>query len=259
VDDALRELVRALEPELVVASGDLANRGRAAQLEEARALLVSLGRPVLAVPGNHDIPYTFPGRVTRPWQPFEQAFGTVAPVHRSDALVAVGLNSVRPWRHQGGRLSESELKRARSELASAAGGALRLVVLHHHLAGAPWRAARKFPLEHRDRALAALAEGGAELVVGGHIHQSTTVERHEFVAVEGATRPPLVLCTAPGYGRPRPHRTGEAQGLHVYRWDKTRLIVETRVWDGAAFAPTAERSFPRGRVQSGASPNRRES
>jgi 3',5'-cyclic AMP phosphodiesterase CpdA len=258
VDAALAALVRELAPELVVASGDLANRGRPAQLEEARALLASLDAPVLAVPGNHDLPYTFPARFSRPWQAFEQAFGTTVPVHRSDNLVAVGLNSVRPARHQGGWLPEQQLVRARRELATAPGGALRLVALHHHLAGAPWRAARKLPLRHRDRALAALAESGAELVAGGHIHQSTTVERHEFEALDGSVHAPLVLCTAPGYGRPRPHRTGEAQGLHVYRWDGARLAVETRIWDGTAFTLTAERSFPRGRVQSPASSERRE-
>ena len=122
---------------------------------------------------------------------------------------------------------------------------MRIVALHHHLAGSPWRASRKRPLRGRDRALAALAAAGAELVAGGHIHQSSAVERHEFAVLEGASAP-VVLATAPGYGRPRPRRTGEAQGLHVYRWDEAHLEVETRIWDGAGFAPTALRSFPRG-------------
>lgn len=245
VDAGLVSLVEELHPELVVVSGDLSNRGLVSQLEEARSLLDTLGAPVLAVPGNHDIPYTFPGRLTHPWRAFERVFGTVEPVFRSDALAAVGLNSVWPLRQQGGRLREAELARARRELAGPPAGALRLVALHHHLAGSPWRAARKLPLKHRDRVLGALIDAGAELVVGGHIHQSSAVERHEFTALDGSLRAPVVLATAPGFGRPRPRRTGEAQGLHVYRWDEARLVVETRVWDGSRFAPTAERTFPR--------------
>ncbi len=250
VDDALGRLADDLRPDLVVASGDLSNRGLRTQLEEARTLLASLDVPVLAVPGNHDLPYTFPGRLTHPWRAFESVFGTVQPVLRSDAVVAVGLNSVWPTRQQGGRLTGAELDRAQRELARGPTRALRLVALHHHLAGSPWRAARKLPLKHRDRALARLADAGAELVVGGHIHQSSTVERHEFAVLDGAVRSSLVLATAPGYGRPRPRRAGEAQGLHVYRWDEMRLTVETRVWDGARFARTAERSFPRRPLQS---------
>ena len=245
VADALAALAAELRPELVFATGDLAHRGTRTQLEEARALLESLGVRTLAVPGNHDLPYTFPARFTRPWVEFVRAFGSTDPVVRSEAIVAVGLNSARPWRHQGGGLSRARLERAAHELADAPAGALRVVALHHHLVGAPWRASRKLPLSRRDRALSALAAARAELVVGGHIHQSSTAERHEFVALEEKASGSLVLATAPGFGRPRPQRTGEAQGLHVYEWDAEQLVVITRAWDGAVFAPTARREFPR--------------
>jgi 3',5'-cyclic AMP phosphodiesterase CpdA len=251
VDEALAGLVGELEPDVVLVTGDLANRGRLRELAEARALLERLRAPVLAVPGNHDIPYTLPARLTRPWRAFEETFGTVAPVVRTRDLLAVGLNSVWPTRHQRGRLPRAELERMRRELAAAPAGALRVVALHHQLAGAPWRTARKWPLKHRSDVLAELEDAGAELVVGGHIHQSSAVERHEFLVVAGTPPGSVVLATAPGYGRPRPERRREAQGLHVYAWDEAELEVETRTWDGTSFAATAERRFPRlGRVQS---------
>ena len=244
-DDALVALVAELAPELVVASGDLSNRGRVTELERARALLERVPAPVLAVPGNHDIPYTPIARAIRPWRPFEAVFGTTSPVVRTEHAVACGLNSVRPWRHQGGRLTADRLESAAEALADAPAGALRIVVCHHHLASAPWRASRKFPLKHRDAVLAALAAAGTELVLGGHIHQSSTVERHEFEALDGARRASLVLTTAPGFGRPRPHRPGEANGLHVVRWSETELQVETYIWDGVGFRATGARTFPR--------------
>jgi len=241
--EALAALVDEVGPELVIATGDLSHRGRPDQLDRARRLLDGLGAPLLGVPGNHDIPYSFPARLTRPWAEFERAFGTVDPVYRSDSLVVCGLSSVRPWRHQGGRLSPARLTSIATVLAEAPPGALRVVALHHHLAGAPWRTSRKFPLKQRDDVLRTLAAAGAELVLGGHIHQSTTVERSEFEA--DARAGSLVLATAPGLGRPRPHRLGEAQGVHVYEWDDDRLSVVTRIWDGSSFRPTARRSFPR--------------
>lgn len=244
-DDALVTLCRELSPELVIASGDLANRGRVTELEAALETLSRLQAPVLAVPGNHDLPYAFPARFSRPWHAFEQVFGSIDPVFRSESLVVCGLCSARPWRHQGGRLSEERLARAAAVLHDAPTASLRVVALHHHLAGAPWRVSRKLPLTGRDAALAALASAGAELVVGGHIHQSSAVERHEFQAVESIRPSSLVLATAPGFGRPRPRRTGEAQGLHVYRATPEELTVETRVWTGTSFAATSWRRFPR--------------
>ena len=63
----LAALVERVAPELVVASGDLTHQGTRAQHERAASLLKELGVPVLAVPGNHDIPHTVPARFTRPW------------------------------------------------------------------------------------------------------------------------------------------------------------------------------------------------
>ncbi|TML72048.1 MAG: hypothetical protein E6G14_00985 [Actinobacteria bacterium] len=245
--DALAALVAEVDPELVIATGDLAHRGRASQLAQAQALLAGLGRPVLAVPGNHDIPYTFPARFTSPWRAFEAAVGPTDPAYRSDGLVVCGLNSVRPWRHQGGGLSAARLARAAEELRGTGGAPLRVVALHHHLAGAPWRASRKFPLAHRDRALRALAAAGAELVIGGHIHQGVVTTRAEFDVLAGANGS-IVLATAPGLGRPRPHRSGEAQGAMVYEWDAETLTALTYVLDDDRFARVARRAFPRRRL-----------
>jgi 3',5'-cyclic AMP phosphodiesterase CpdA len=247
LDHALVALCEELRPELVIASGDLSNRGRVAELEEAKALLDRLPAPTLAVPGNHDIPYTLPARATSPWARFEQVLVTTDPVLRTPGAVVCGLNSVRPWRHQGGRLDEKRLSAVRPILATGAPGALRVVVLHHHLAGAPWRASRKFPLKRRDRALRAFADAGAELVLGGHIHQSTAVERHSFEALSNdSPAGSLVLATAPGFGRPRPHRLGEANGLHVVRWSDSEIEIETRIWRNGRFEPTGLTAAPRG-------------
>ncbi|HEY3551297.1 MAG TPA: metallophosphoesterase, partial [Gaiellaceae bacterium] len=149
VEQGLARLVERLEPQLVVASGDLAHRGRRVQLERAAELLRSLGPPVLAVPGNHDLPYT-PARLVRPWAEFERIWETTEPTASSPGLHVIGLNSARPFRQQGGALSGAQLRRAAERLAAAEEGALRVDVLHHHLIGAPWSAARKRPVSRRN-------------------------------------------------------------------------------------------------------------
>ena len=243
---SLRDLIPALAPEILVVTGDLTHRGRRAELERARELLESLALPLLAVPGNHDIPYVFPTRFTRTREEWERAFGTAEPIYTSDRVAIAGLNSVRPWRQQGGLVEMSQLDRVASKLERAPLRALRAVALHHHLAAPPWRAARKRPLRRRDLVLQRLASAGVELILSGHVHQSAVAERREFEAVEHDRLPTLVLATAPGFGRPRPQRRGEALGFNVYESDQESISVVTWSWAGRTFAEVGRRTFQRG-------------
>jgi 3',5'-cyclic AMP phosphodiesterase CpdA len=235
--------VERLEPQLVVASGDLAHRGRRQELERAANLLRSLGPPVVAVPGNHDLPHT-PARFVRPWTEFERVWETTEPTASAPGLHVVGLNSARPFRHQGGALSREQLARAAEELAQAGEGALRVAVLHHHLIGAPWRAARKRPVSHRNDVLRVLVDGGADLILAGHIHQAAVSERHEFEVVGDEART-AVVAIAPGLGQPRPRRLGEARGLHLHEADADAIVVRTFLWSRGDWTLSAERRFVR--------------
>ena len=242
---ALGELIADLQPGLLVATGDMAHRGRRTELETAAMLLRGLGLPFLAVPGNHDIPFTLPARFTRTFKEWERVFGTTEPQYKADGLVVVGLNSVRPWRQQGGAVAGEGLTNAMARLQEGPPEALRMVALHHHLAAPPWRAARKRPLSHRNDVLRTLVAAGTELVVGGHVHQGGIAERREFKVIEEGPRRALVLATAPGLGRPRPKRRDEARGLNVYEADADSLTVRTYAWDGQALLEVGRRTFAR--------------
>jgi 3',5'-cyclic AMP phosphodiesterase CpdA len=252
VERSLAALIERAAPELVVASGDLTHRGRPEQHAAAAAFLRSLGPPVLAIPGNHDIPYTFPARFTHTFAEFERHWETTEPVFRSPTLHVVGLNSVRPWRHQSGGIRDTQLTRARELLAEAPEGALRVVTLHHHLIGAPWRS-RKKPVSRRTHVLASLVDSGAELILAGHIHQAAVAERHEFEVIHGDVRG-VVVSIAPGLGQPRPQRRGEARGLHVYECSADSILVQTYVWRDDDWGLTALRRFARGREPLGVEP-----
>jgi 3',5'-cyclic AMP phosphodiesterase CpdA len=243
---AVRELGATLRPDLLVATGDMTHRGRPAQMQRSAELLRGLGLPLFAVPGNHDIPYTFPARFTRTFQQWELAYGDTQPVYSSESLVVVGLNSVRPWRQQSGALSPAQLERVASRLRAARPEAYRVVALHHHVTAPPWPAKRKKPIADRDGVLRALAEAGADLVLSGHVHQVGLAERREFEALHGEPNRTLVLATAPGIGRPRPNRRGETRGVNVYDIEADALTVTTLMWDESEFAEVGWRRFPRG-------------
>jgi 3',5'-cyclic AMP phosphodiesterase CpdA len=245
LERGLAALIEDVTPELVIASGDLTNRGRRDEHERAAAFLKRLGPPVLAIPGNHDIPYTFPARFTSTWAEFERLWQTTEPEHVGAGAHVVGLNSVRPWRHQSGGVSDAQLERATKRLHQASAEKLRVVALHHQMVGAPWRT-RKKPVARRTHVLATLVDSGAELIIGGHIHQATVSERHEFEVITGDARG-VVVSIAPGLGQPRPKRRGEARGCVVYRADERTLTADTYIWREDDWGLTAVRTFPRGR------------
>jgi 3',5'-cyclic AMP phosphodiesterase CpdA len=238
-------LIDGLSPELVVASGDLTHGGRRDEHESAAAYLRALGPPLLVIPGNHDIPPWPPRRLMRPFQEFERQWGAEPPLYSSPTLLVVGLNSVNPWGYQRGKLPAAELDRAVAQLGAAQPGALRVVTLHHQLAGTPWRW-KKLPLAARTKVLHRLAGAGVELIIGGHIHQATANARRDFEVLDGSSRD-CVLATAPGLGRPRPGRRYEVRGVLVHRWDDASLTVETHIWAGDHFALAGSRRFLRGR------------
>ena len=244
IGQGLDSLVDALKPELIVVSGDLAHRGRRSELTQAHALLAGLGKPLLVGPGNHDIPGLGPGRFLRPFAEFERAWEDCEPVYRADGIFAVGINSVRPWRHQSGGVRQSQLDRTAALFAEAPQEALRVVVLHHHLIGAPWRS-RKKPVARRNHVLSALVDAGAELILAGHIHQAAVSERHEF-EVTGNDIRSVTVSVAPGLGQPRPQRQGEARGAQAYEVTEDAIAVETHVWRDGDWALTGVRRFPRG-------------
>lgn len=243
IEQAVRELVGRETPALVVASGDLTHRNRPEQHERVAVFLRSLGPPVLAVPGNHDIPMLPPQRFVRTFARFEKAWTETEPVFSSDELVACGLNSVRSWLYQEGVVRAAQIARAASAFSAGPPDALRVAVLHHHLVSAPWRTAKR-PVFRRTEVLAALSDAGAELVLSGHVHQSVVVERREFqFSAAGAS---LVVAIAAGLGRPRPGRHAEASGLHVHEADGETLRVRTYSWNGSDLALAADRRLPRG-------------
>ena len=93
--------------------------------------------------------------------------------------------------------------------------------------------------------LAALVDGGAELILAGHIHQGAISERREFEVTTGDVRA-VVVSIAPGLGQPRPKRRGEARGLHIYEVDDRSIRIETYIWRADDWGLTAVRRFPRG-------------
>ena len=243
---ALGELIADLQPTLLVATGDMAHRGRRQELETAATLLRGLGLPFLAVPGNHDIPYTIPARFTRTFADWEHVFGETEPVHADDGVVVVGLNSVRAWRQQGGAVDD---RAPGTRAGEAPGGRTRRSA--NGRAAPPSRSAsvasgaqeaaepprRRPPQARRGRDRAGDRRDTC-IRAGSRSGGSSRCSRKDPDEA-------LVLATAPALGRPRPKRREEARGLNVYEAEPASLTVRTYAWDGQALLEVGRRTFAR--------------
>lgn len=229
VVEAVVALAAACAPDLVLLSGDITQRAQPAQFAAARAFVERLGAPVLAIPGNHDIPlYELWLRVADPYGRYRAAFGTqLEPEHVSPQLLLLCLNTTRTWRHKNGEVSMAQVDRVARRLAAADAAQLRIVVVHQPLAV---RREQDVPdlLRGRIEAQQAWSAAGADLVLGGHIHYPYITE------VPGLRRPMWVVQA--GTAVSSRVRSSAPNSVNLLRWGDAAAmgacIVER--WDFAA-------------------------
>ncbi|MDO8860801.1 metallophosphoesterase [Haliea sp. E1-2-M8] len=171
VMEAVLELGRQQVPDLVIFSGDITQRARRGQFARARRFADRFQAPLLAVPGNHDLPlFNVFARLLNPYGNYRRAFGQeLEPEFETEQLLVIGVNSTRPGRHKDGEVSSRQVERVARRLSRARPQQLRMVVQHH-----PVRAAEASDtgnlLWGRELALPAWVDAGLDLLLGGHIH-----------------------------------------------------------------------------------------
>jgi len=171
VVEALAQLTRAAGPGLIVLSGDITQRARTSQFTRAASFMQRLATPVLAIPGNHDIPLFNPvARLFFPYANHRRAFGTeLEPSFESSDLLVLGVKTTRRLRHKHGQVSDDQIDRVARRLREARPEQLRVVVTHQ-----PVEVVRSQDnnnlLRGSERAVPSWCEAGADLFLGGHIH-----------------------------------------------------------------------------------------
>src|SRR6266850_7144789 len=89
--------VTEINPDLVAVSGDLTQRARSAQFQEARQFLDALPQPQIVVPGNHDVPlYNVFSRFGRPLDKYRRYITEdMQPFYADDEIAVIGINTAR--------------------------------------------------------------------------------------------------------------------------------------------------------------------
>jgi 3',5'-cyclic AMP phosphodiesterase CpdA len=229
VIEALVNLAAQQRPDVVVLSGDITQRALPSQFRVAKAFVDRLGAPVLAVPGNHDIPlFDLWTRLRRPYARYIAAFGAhLEPLHRSRDLLVVCVNTTRAWRHKHGEISGLQVDRVSRLLEGSGPAQLRLVVVHQPVAVTLTADVPNLVRGHA-AALQRWAAAGADLVMGGHIHLPYVM------ALQDMARP--IWAVQAGTAVSSRVRKGVPNSVNLLRWGAGSAPGCCRVeqWDFSA-------------------------
>jgi 3',5'-cyclic AMP phosphodiesterase CpdA len=247
---ALEADLATVAPDLVVVSGDLTQRGRRREFRAARAFLDRLARPLLVVPGNHDVPaFNLASRFLHPYRRFTHHItADLCPMVADTEMAVLGLNTarraVRHWNWALGSVNRRQLARAAAGLANLGSDRIRVVVMHHPAVLPPGH--RHGPmLFHAGRALGAFADSRVDLVLSGHLHRAHAAVASVPTVRAGAPAWSMIVAQAGSATSVR--LRDEANGYNVIRLRSRppRLDVETRAWTGAGFETVDTRAFDR--------------
>ncbi|MDT7543685.1 MAG: hypothetical protein QOE33_3589 [Acidobacteriota bacterium] len=181
----LVESVAAAQPDVIAVSGDLTQRARSAQFQEAREFLDSLPRvPQIIVPGNHDVPlWNAFKRFMQPLGNFRRYItDDLAPFYSDAEVAVVGVNTARSSTTKYGRINVRQVERVRELLCDLDERVTKIVVTHHPF---------DLPEGHDEAdlvgrarmAMETLADCGADLLLAGHLHvghTGQTAKRYEI-------------------------------------------------------------------------------
>jgi 3',5'-cyclic AMP phosphodiesterase CpdA len=233
--EAVENRIHEAAPDLVIVSGDLTQRARTEQFQEACRFLERLrdaGHEVLAVPGNHDVPlYDVLRRFLSPLTRYMRYIDeTLCPLQEIPGAAVLGINTARSFTFKDGRISRDQMDFIRQSFARTDPDAMRIVVTHHPLFALPVGDSVARAVGRSELALDAIGEAGVDLLLAGHHHHSSVHDARDLVTRVG---PALVLQA----GTATSTRAREQdQSFNRIEIDGPNVTVTVESWTGSQFA-----------------------
>jgi 3',5'-cyclic AMP phosphodiesterase CpdA len=240
--EALLDSLDRNRPDLVAVSGDLTQRARREEFTEARHFLDRIGRPILVVPGNHDVPlYQFHRRLLTPFAKFNRY---IAPADLSDCffvddeIAVLGLNTARRLTWKNGRVSHDQMSDIRRVFTHLRAELWKVLVTHHPVASAHGEA--RVELAGRSMlALRSVASAGVHLLLSGHHHRPVSGEVSAELVLHGS-----VLVIHAGTAVSTRTRGQEGNSYNLIELKPGCVTVRVMEWTETGFRPGQTTPYP---------------
>jgi len=225
-------------PDLIVISGDFTQRARTGQFRAAGAYVARLraaGFTVLAIPGNHDIPfYDVVRRFAAPLDRYKRFIGPdLCPWFENESVAVLGINTARSLTFKDGRINRDQLAMIHDRFEAVAPEKTRILVTHHPLFALPIGTGGELSeaVGHHQDAVVAVCRAGVHIALAGHFHRTYAESARRMVETAGSA-----LVMQAGTATSTRLRNDELQSfnwIHAHRNDDIELQVIA--WDGSAF------------------------
>ena len=241
---ALLRAVVVAAPDLVVVSGDITQRARVAEFKAAAHFLETLPAPLLAVPGNHDVPlYNVLLRWLSPLDRYRRYITSdLAPFFEDAEIAALGVNTTRALTFKDGRINRLQIEAAMRRFAHCRKDVTRIVVTHHTF-DTPDPVPGAMPAHkvvgRADMAMAGFVLADVDMILSGHLHMSgvgETTKRYPLPA-----RAALLIRAGTATST---RRRGEVNAFNVVRVARPEVAIDCMVWqadEGRFVAASTER------------------
>jgi 3',5'-cyclic AMP phosphodiesterase CpdA len=224
---ALIAAVTEAKPDIVVVSGDLTQRAKEREFQEARRFLEALPSPQIVVPGNHDVPlYNVLARALKPLRNYQRYISKdLEPLYADDEIAIVGINTARSLTFKNGRINSQQVARSCARLEACGENRTRVIVSHHpfdlpeihELHGLVGRA---------HMAMAGFARCRVDLILSGHLHISHTSESAARYKIPGHSALVIHAGTATSTrGR------GELNSFNLIHVDRSSVSIQCLTWN----------------------------
>ena len=250
VGEALLKIAPALEPDVIVVTGDITQRAKPEQFAEASAFFDRLPpAPKVIVPGNHDIPlYRLRERLYEPYRWYREYIGDEKDhTLNFDNAVFAAINSTSPVRAiVNGRIEADQLDFCDRAFQAGPKDGIKIVVAHHHFAPAPdFERDRVMPMAKP--AMDRFIKLGVDVILGGHLHRAYI--GNSLNVYSGRDREHGIIIVQCGTTTSRRGRVREKEKntFNLLKLDSNQVSVTHYMYfdDVNGFAPLSNHTFPR--------------
>jgi len=234
----LRSSVQQIAPDLLIVSGDLTQRARAEEFEQARDFLRTLPDPQIIVPGNHDVPlHNLYARFRMPLREYQRFITEdLDPFYKDDEIAVLGINTARSLIWKNGRVNVRQINQIEERFCDLT-NAVKVLVTHHPF-DLPEQHGRADLVGRARRAMVQIARCNIDLLLAGHFHVSQSGRTASRYQIPGHS---AIFVQA---GTISTRARGEANSFNALHIDKNRIVVERYGLSGEeSFRPVSEQSF----------------
>ena len=241
--EAVTASADALEPHLIVISGDFTQRARTEQFKEACRFLEQLrdqGHEVIGVPGNHDVPlYDVLRRFLSPLARYRRFIDdTLCPFIELPGVAVLGINTARSLTFKDGRINSDQVAFIRETFGRTPTEEVRILVTHHPMFTMRVGEQIERAIGRQDMALDAIQDAGVDMLLAGHAHHASSQDAGELVTRAGG-----VLVVQAGTATSTRVREQQQSFNTIDIVHEEDVTITVNSWNGEVFQPADARRY----------------